>query len=103
MRWLVGAIFVLVISLFTGMGLLAYAMYDLLGVMLLSRKLADNWSAHLSASREMNCDQVKIGDTVAVVITLENKSQLPVPWLLLEDLLPRRAMIHLPPNLQGIG
>ena len=103
MRWLVGAIFVLLIALALGFGLLAYAMYALLGVMLLSRWLANSWTKDLLATRETNRDRVEIGDTVAVVIQLENKGWLPIPWLLLEDLLPRKAMIFNPPNLQPIG
>ena len=46
---------------------------------------------------------MEIGDTVAVVVQLVNKGTLPIPWLLLEDLLPRKAMIHSPPNLQVVG
>jgi len=103
MRWLIGAIFLLLIAILLDFGLLAYAMYALLGVMVLSRWLADSWSAHLSATRETNRERVEIGNSVAVVIHLENKSWLPIPWLLLEDLLPRQAMIHNPPNLQVIG
>ena len=85
------------------LGLLAYAMYALLGVIVLSRMLADRWSANLSATRSINRDHVKIGDSVAVVTVLENRSWLPIPWLLLEDLLPRQALIHNPPNLQITG
>lgn len=103
MRWLVGAILLLLVAIALDFGLLAYAMYALLGVMVLSRWLADSWSANLSASRETNRDQVEIGDTVAVVVQLENKGWLPIPWMLIEDLLPRQAMIHNPPNLQIIG
>jgi len=103
MRWLVGAIFLLLVAILLDFGLLAYAMYALLGVMVLSRWLADRWSADLSASRETNRDRVEIGDRVAVVVKLENQGWLPIPWLLLEDLLPRKAMIHNPPNLQVIG
>jgi len=103
MRWLVAAIFLLLIAIAFDFGLLAYAMYALLGVMVLSRWLADSWSAYLTASRETNRDRVEIGDTVAVVVKLENRGWLPIPWMLLEDLLPRQAMIHNPPNLQVIG
>lgn len=103
MRWLVGAIFVLIIAIASGFGLLAYAMYALLGVMILSRWFADSWSSNLSATRETNRDQVEVGDSVAVVVQLENRGWLPIPWLLLEDLLPRAAMIFNPPNLQVIG
>lgn len=103
MRWLVGAFVLLSVALALNLSLLAYAMYVLLGVMLTSRLLADNWSAHLVARREINCDQVKIGDAIAVVIWLENRSWLPVPWLLLEDLLPRRALQFRTPSLQVNG
>jgi len=103
MRWLVGAILLLLIAILLDFGLLAYAMYALMGVILLSRWLADSWSTQLTANRETNRDQVEIGDTVAVVIQLSNSGWLPIPWMLLEDLLPRRAMIHQPPNLQPLG
>ena len=52
---------------------------------------------------EMSRDRSKIGDTIAIVTVLENRSWIPVPWMLVEDLLPRRALIHSPPNLQITG
>jgi len=103
MRWLIPALFLLLIAIVFDFGLLAYAMYALLGVMVLSHWLADSWSAQLLATRETNRDRVEVGESVAVVVKLENKGWLPIPWMLLEDLLPRQAMIHNPPNLQVIG
>jgi uncharacterized protein (DUF58 family) len=103
MRWLIAAILVLIVAIALDLGLLAYAMYALIGVIVISRKLADTWSGHLTATREVSRDRVKIGETVAVVTVLENRSRLPVPWLLLEDLLPRRALMFDPPNLQITG
>lgn len=103
MRWLVGAAMLLVVAALLGLGLLAYAMYALIGVIALSRVLANLWSRELFATREMSRDQVKIGETIAIVTVLENKSWFPVPWLLLEDLLPRRALMFDTPNLQITG
>jgi uncharacterized protein (DUF58 family) len=103
MRWLIAAAALLVVAITLGMGLLAYAMYALVGVIVVSRNLADAWSGHLAATREISRSRVKIGETVAVVTVLENKSNLPVPWLLLEDLLPRRALVFDPPNLEVSG
>lgn len=103
MRWLVGALLLLLVALVLDMGLLAYAMYALLGVILTSRLLADRWSANLVARRETNRSRASIGESVAVVITLENRSPLPIAWLLLEDLLPRHALIHSPPALAVKG
>jgi uncharacterized protein (DUF58 family) len=103
MRWIIGTALLIVLAVLLDLGLLAYALYAVLGAILLSRFLADHWSANLSATRQTNRARVNIGDTVAVVVVLENRSRLPIPWLLLEDLLPRRALIHNPPNLQVTG
>jgi uncharacterized protein (DUF58 family) len=103
MRWLVVSIAFLLVALALNLGLLAYAMYALLGLIVASRSLADRWSAELTATRSINRDHVKIGDSIAVVTVIENRGWLPVPWLLLEDLLPRKALIHNPPNLQITG
>ncbi|MEX2171589.1 MAG: DUF58 domain-containing protein [Pirellulales bacterium] len=103
MHWLVGAILVLVAAMLLGFSLLAYAMYALVGVIVISRLLADRWSLHLSARREISREKASIGQTVAVVVTLENKHWLPIPWLLVEDLLSRRALVHRPPSLEVVG
>ena len=103
MRWFGAVVLILVAALAFGLGLLAYAMYALLGVMLVSRWLARHWIQNLSAQRECNRYSVNTGDTVAVVVTLENKGLLPVAWVLAEDLLPRRAFKYQPPSLQVRG
>ena len=103
MRWLVVTIALILVAVVLNLGLLAYAMYALLGVIVLSRTLADRWSAELTATRSINREQVKIGDSVAVVTVIENRGWLPIPWLLLEDLLPRKSLVHNPPNLQITG
>lgn len=103
MKWYLAAIAILLIAWGLGLSLVAYAMYALLGVLLLSRFFARTWSEHLVAERECNRLTARIGEKVAVVITLENKGWLPIVWVLLEDLLPRSALIFEPPGLQVFG
>jgi uncharacterized protein (DUF58 family) len=103
MKWFLGATLLLVLALVFNLGLLAYAMYALLGVMLLSRFLARAWSDNLHAQRECNRLTASVGQDVAVVVTIENKGALPVAWLLVEDLLPRRALVYDPPSLRVTG
>jgi len=103
MRWFAGATLLLLAALMLGSGLLAYAMYALLGVMIVSRFLARAWIESLSALRECNRVSVNVGDSVAVVITAENTGALPVAWVLLEDLLPPRAVSGNPPSLRVQG
>src|SRR5262245_5880329 len=103
MKWSLGATALLVAALVFQLGLLAYAMYALLGTMLLSRFLARTWAEHLTAKRECNQLSANVGQTVAVLITVENRGALPIAWLLLEDLLPRHALVYDPPNLRVRG
>jgi uncharacterized protein (DUF58 family) len=103
MRWLIAAVALLVVAVVLQLGLFAYAMYALLGLIVVSRVLVNGWSGNLSATRELSRERLKIGDSTAIVVVLENRSWIPVPWMLVEDLLPRRALIHSPPNLQITG
>ena len=80
MKWFAGVALLLLVALVCGLDLLAYAMYALLGVMVLSRVMSRNWVANLSATRDCNRFSVRVGDTVAVVITVENAGILPVVW-----------------------
>ncbi len=103
MKWLAAVILLLLGALSFGLSLPAYAMYALLGAMLLSRWLARHWIANLSAVRECNRYSADVGETIAVVITKENLGRLPIAWVLAEDLLPRRAFLYQPPSLQVHG
>lgn len=103
MRWFTGAIMLLLIALVFGLGLLAYAMYALLGVMLVSRWMSRSWVENLTAERECNRLSANVGDLVAVVVAVKNVGSLPVAWLLLEDLLPRKALSQPPPSLRVEG
>jgi uncharacterized repeat protein (TIGR01451 family) len=75
----------------------------LLGVMIVSRFLARNWIGKLTATRRCKWDTAEVGETVSVTVTLRNAGWLPVPWVLLEDLLPKRAVSASNPRLQVKG
>jgi uncharacterized repeat protein (TIGR01451 family) len=94
MRWFLGAVLILLVALLLDAGLLVYAMYVLLGVMLLSRVLARSWVENLSATRECGRFTAEVGETVAVNVTVSNRGRLPVPWVLLEDMLPAKALLE---------
>lgn len=103
MRWFVGGTILLIIGIVFQLGLLVYAMYALLGVMLLSRFLTREWIENLSATRECSRYSAEIGDKVALVVNIRNAGALPIPWLLLEDSLPRDALVQRPPRIKVDG
>jgi uncharacterized repeat protein (TIGR01451 family) len=98
-KWLIATLVILAAALIIESGLLAYAMYVLLGVMLLSRLMAKDWIGRITATREVSAVEAEVGDTVRVKIVVRNNGSIPVPWMLLEDLLPPLAMKQKPPRL----
>lgn len=89
MRWFLGILLVLLAALLLESSLLAYAMYVMLGLLLLTRWFARSWIGNLSAMRVCKQHTANIGERVAVVLTVTNEGAWPVPWLLAEDLLPQ--------------
>ncbi|MFM7148855.1 MAG: DUF58 domain-containing protein, partial [Gemmataceae bacterium] len=115
MRWFLGALVLLFAALVLESGLLAYAMYVLLGLMLVTRFLARSWVGNLSALRSVRPagrrDEddsmedgpeglaLEIGDRIVVRLAVSNSGAIPVPWVLLEDVLPGKALDPIHPKL----
>jgi uncharacterized protein (DUF58 family) len=99
MKWLLGAIVLLAVGIWFQLGLLVYAMYVLLGVLLVSRYLAREWIESVAAERECSRLSAQIGEKVAVIVNIKNTGTLPVPWLLVEDAVPRDALLQRPPRI----
>lgn len=103
MNWFIAAVLILLVALLFNLSMLSYAMYALLAVMLISRLLTRLWAASISSERENSALTANIGDTVTILVKIANAGKLPIPWLLLEDLLPASALMHDPPNLKIMG
>jgi uncharacterized protein (DUF58 family) len=103
MRWLLGAIVLLAVGIVFQLGLLVYAMYVLLGVMLVSRFLAREWIENISAERDCSRLTAQIGEKVGVAVTIKNSGKLPIPWLIVEDSVPREALLQRPPRISLDG
>jgi uncharacterized protein (DUF58 family) len=116
MRWYIAVILILLAALLLDAGLLAYSMYVLLGLLLLTRFLARSWINNLSASRACTPPRTddeterdthnltaEIGERVKVRVRVKNGGRLPVPWVLLEDMLPLEALDKRFPKLKIKG
>ena len=103
MKWILGAVVLLVVGLVFQLSLLVYAMYVLLGVLLVSRILAQVWINSVHADRSSSASMLNIGETVRIRTGVRNRGALPIPWLLLEDSLPPGALDQRPPRLRLEG
>lgn len=90
MKWFASVLLILFVALVLEAGLLAYAMYVLLALLLTSRFVARYWINHLSAERACQRLTAEVGETVPVNVTITNDGVIPVAWVLLEDMLPAR-------------
>lgn len=103
-RLLLLLIVVLLIAFALQAGLLAFAMYVLLGVLLLSRYVAKSWVRGLTVTRlTAIAEPVEVGATVEVKVKLHNEGKLRVAWVLVEDLFPEHFLRQKPPRVRITG
>ena len=95
---------VLLAALALEAGLLAFAMYVLIGVLLLSRFLAKKWVGSLEANRVCAANEpVEVGATVEVKVRVTNTGNTLVAWVLIEDMFPEHYLRLKPPRVRIKG
>lgn len=103
MNWITIILVLLGLAVLFRLGLLAYAVYTVGGIVLVGRWLARHGAHAITADRHCGRLNAEVGDLIPVEIALRNTTGLPVPWALVEDLLPHEALIHRPPRLEIEG
>jgi hypothetical protein len=103
MKWILGTLALLVLGLVLQLSLLVYAMYVLLGILLLSRFFTRAWTEKIVVNRQVGGDVFEIGESTEVTVEIENRGPLTVPWLIIEDSLPREAMTQMPHRIRVEG
>jgi uncharacterized protein (DUF58 family) len=102
-RWLIAIAVILLIAFAIQSGLLAYAAYVLLAVFLITRLLTKTGLNVIEAEREVSAEYLDAGQKLDVDVSVRNTGRVPIPWLLLEDLLPEQAIAQRPPRLRVKG
>jgi uncharacterized protein (DUF58 family) len=103
MKWVLATLALLVLGLVLKLDFLIYAMYVLLGVLLLSRFFTRAWTEQLDARRFCDGEVAEIGSMVECKVAVQNTGRLAVPWLILEDSLPQNALTQMPPRIKAEG
>lgn len=103
MKWALGILGLLILGLLLKLSLLIYAMYVLLGVLLLSRFFTRVWTGQIEARRFCDGDVLEIGGSVESKVAAHNAGRLSVPWMILEDSLSRDALVQRPARIQAEG
>lgn len=103
MKWILGTLALLALGLTLQLNLLVYAMYVLLGILLLSRFVTRVWTEKITVTRQVDGDVFEIGGSTEVTVDVENRGPLTVSWLIIEDMLPREAMTQMPQRIHIEG
>jgi uncharacterized protein (DUF58 family) len=103
MKWIFGTLALLVLGLVFRLNLVVYAMYALLGILLLSRFSTLHWTENIIVRRRGSGEVYEIGESCQVTVEIKNQSSLSVPWLLIEDALSPAALPGTPPKVNVDG
>ncbi len=103
MKWIFGAIALLALGLWLQLSLLVYAMYVLLGVLLINRFFTRAWVGAIDARRFGGDEIFEIGGYVDIKVAVQNTGTLTVPWAILEDALSRDALTQMPQRIKAQG
>jgi uncharacterized protein (DUF58 family) len=103
MKWIFATLGLLVLGVIFKLSLLIYAMYVLLGVLLLSRFFSRLWIGQIEARRFCDEDVVEMGASAQSKVAVQNTGRFSIPWVILEDSLPREALLQLPARIKADG
>ena len=103
MKWIIAAILMLFVALALNLTLLVYAMYAIIGILVISKWVTSRWTESIQAERICEIREAKIGDNVPVLIKLKHVGKYPIAWVLVEDILESRALVRKPPALGLAG
>ncbi|MDB6055425.1 MAG: hypothetical protein JWN25_2948 [Verrucomicrobiales bacterium] len=87
MKWWIGSLGLLLIGFVFKLGLLVYAIYILVGILLVSRYLSRTWINGAFSTRHCSHHTAELTQKVTVEVTITNQGSLTIPWLLCEDFL----------------
>jgi len=103
MKWLLGGLFLLLAGALLRLGLLVYAMYVLIGLVVVGVALSRHWAAAIRVDRNTLPPAQLRGESVVVRITMQQDGRLGVPWLIAEDLVALTDLTSVPPRLKAEG
>ena len=99
MKWLVAAILLLFVAMALNLMLLVYAMYAIIGIVVISQWVTSSWAQSMKAERICDTEMAEIGDLVSVVVKLQHAGRFPIAWVLVEDMIEQKSLAFTPPSL----
>jgi len=103
MKWILAIAVVLLTAFVFDLGLLIYAAYATVGVIILAWWMTRRWTDAIVTERSCSVGEAEIGDTVEIVDSIRNTGRWPIAWVLVEDVLPPEIQVFKPARLEVEG
>ncbi len=103
MKWVIATILLALLAMVLNLSLLVYTLYSIAAILFISSYVTSRWTQSVEAERVCNSEAVNVGQSVSVIIKVRHTGNLPITWLLVEDLLEKRAMAFRPHALEVSG
>ncbi len=93
----------LIFGLLTGTSLFALGTSTFLIAIEVSRHLSKRWAEAVQVERQWHRTEIAVGESFPVGVQIHNASGYWIPWMILEDRLPKVALRLPPPALELVG
>ena len=90
-KLIITAILLLLVAMLLNLNLLVYAIYSIVGVLLICKWVTARWSQDVTATRRKFAEEVEVGDEISVAVDVAHVGTLPISWVLIDDMLEKRA------------
>ncbi len=99
MRYVAAIALLLALGLIFNVPLLVYCGYTMGGIFVIARWLSSRWIKDPTALRQISATEIEIGQSVEVTVQLTNEGKIWIPWLLVEENIPKSALFGPPPSI----
>lgn len=103
MKWVFVAGALFVAGLIFNLPVMSFAALAGLVIFGVTRWLTRQWTTQISGDRKWTHDSVEIGTLANVTVRIRNQGQLPISWMLVEDLVPEDQPRSVRPRLKVHG
>ena len=90
-KLIITSILLLLVAMLLNLNLLVYAIYSIVGVLLICKWVTMRWSQDVTATRPKIPQEVEVGDEISVAVDVAHVGTLPISWVLIDDMLEKRA------------
>jgi uncharacterized protein (DUF58 family) len=90
-KFIIASILLLLVAILLNLYLLVLGIYSVLGLLMVCRWVTDRWAQGVAATRNSIATRLNVGDQVSVAVDVAHVGNIPIGWILVDDLQDQKA------------